>query len=115
MEIKEKTIIRHSFHFTQEDLELIVSIIRDVWSFADVNLLITEYDMGFGTILGMLRRIRESVMNRNDLTCEDDKYLDALTDLLCTFEVRYENDQRLDAAREIRRTIAKIRRPGGDY
>lgn len=115
MEIKEKVIIRHSFHFTEEDAKLIESVLQDVWSFASIHRLLTNYDKSFATVLMTLHRVRESALYNKDLTNDDDEYLGALIDAFCTFEVQHEEDERVDRINDIWDAITSVRRPSRDY
>lgn len=118
MNIHEKTIIRHSFQFTQEDLDLITRILQENWRFATTHTLINHYDRAFARTLMMLDRVRDSVMYRSDMTCEDDEHLDTLRDALCTFICKHEDEEDnpdIDRVREMFSQILAIRKAGGDY
>jgi len=115
MEIKEKVTVRHSFHFTEEDLELITFIAKKLWDGKSVGTLICQYCSGFAATLCMINRIDDSVYYNKDLTCDDDKHIDTLRDLLISFETKYPDDPRIEKTRAMWEDITGIRRPSGEY
>jgi len=115
MKVHEETIIRHSFQFTEEDLELITSVVEDVWKFASVKTLVRNHASGFCKVLHALDRVMESAVYHADLTSDYDKDLEILADTFCSFEVKFENDPRFNKVDEMWREIIRVRKLGSNY
>lgn len=94
MNITEKTNITHEVNFTQDDLDLIVYMLKKVWAFATVDRLIDHYDTGFAKILNMLSAIRENVFYNKKITDKHREVISLLSDTCCSFEAKFEEDER---------------------
>ena len=111
MKITEKVTVTHSVHFEQEDLDVILAVLEDVWSFSSVHALLNAYSTGFVKVLTALNRVRESAWHNSDLTIDDDKSIEALMDTCCTYESKHgEDDPLFPAVDAIWRALIALRR-----
>jgi hypothetical protein len=110
MNITDKITTTHYIDFTEEDLALILYATKKVWSFANVNTLIDNFDTGFAKVLNMIRKIRGNVLYHEELDTDDYDLLETLSSTLCTFESRYERDDRFQEVDNLWLKVTESRR-----
>ena len=115
MDIHEKVIIKHSIRFTEEDYKLITSVANDVWKSFTVDRIIRNHDEGFCRMVQAVSRVRESALYKWDLTYSDDKLIQALIDLLCSFENRFPEDERVKTVDDMWVQILSVIQRGSEY
>ena len=101
MKIVEKTIVSNSILFSEEDVKLIKSITAEVYSDIDVRYAIMISDRNLGRSLVLMSRISRSALYNEALTVEDIDSITLLTDIICSFEMKNPNDERIPQLNEL--------------
>lgn len=110
MTIHEKTIIRHSVSFTQEDIDLIRHAAVSVYGDMDIKHLISYNDRGLARAITAINKALESVTYSSDLTVDDFKHVEMLVDILCAFEARFPEDPQSKKAEELSIFLIKAKK-----
>ena len=110
MNIEEKTVITHEVHFTEEDYELIRSVMITVWESWSIRNVINSMNTGLGDYVAALRKVYDCAFYNRCMTDEDRKHFDMLNDMCCSFICRHENDERAPAVNEMWLKIIAIQK-----
>lgn len=109
MEIKERVITHYTVHFSEEDVAIIESVLKDVCPFVDRNNIFSNRAGGFAKTLGMLAAVQDSALYSKDLNYRDRNMLQDLAEYLCTFEVRFPDDPRFQQVDDLWHSIISVR------
>ena len=109
MDIKEKVITHYTVHFTEKDVTLIESVLRDVVPGVNKESIFSNRAGGFAKTLSMLSAIQDSALYNKNLTYRDRDMLQDLAEYLCTFEVRFPDDPRFQQVDDLWKSIVSVR------
>ena len=109
MDIKERVVTHYTVHFTDEDVTLVESVLRDVVPCVNKESIFSDRAPGFAKALAMLSAIQESALYNRNLNYRDRDMLQDLANYLCTFEVRFPDDPRFQQVDDLWKSVLSVR------